>query len=56
MLACGGILFNHESPIRGETLVTRKIVLGLARTSQGMEQSLYLGNLDSQRDWGHARD
>jgi GDPmannose 4,6-dehydratase len=56
MFACSGILFNHESPIRGETFVTRKITRGLARISQGMEKCLYLGNLDSLRDWGHARD
>jgi GDPmannose 4,6-dehydratase len=56
LFACSGILFNHESPIRGETFVTRKITRGLARISQGMEQCLYLGNLDSLRDWGHARD
>jgi GDPmannose 4,6-dehydratase len=56
MYACSGILFNHESPIRGETFVTRKITRGLSRISQGMEQCLYLGNLDSLRDWGHARD
>jgi GDPmannose 4,6-dehydratase len=56
MYACNGILFNHESPIRGETFVTRKITRGLARISQGLEQCLYLGNLDSLRDWGHARD
>jgi GDPmannose 4,6-dehydratase len=56
MFACSGILFNHESPIRGETFVTRKITRGLARISQNMEQCLYLGNLDSQRDWGHAKD
>jgi len=56
MFACSGILFNHESPIRGETFVTRKITRGLARISQGMEQCLYLGNLDSLRDWGHAKD
>jgi GDPmannose 4,6-dehydratase len=56
MYACSGILFNHESPIRGETFVTRKITRGLARISQGMEQCLYLGNLDSLRDWGHAKD
>jgi GDPmannose 4,6-dehydratase len=56
MFACSGILFNHESPIRGETFVTRKVTRGLARISQGMEQCLYLGNLDSQRDWGHAKD
>jgi GDPmannose 4,6-dehydratase len=56
MFACNGILFNHESPIRGETFVTRKITRGLARISQGMEKCLYLGNLDSLRDWGHAKD
>jgi GDPmannose 4,6-dehydratase len=56
MYACSGILFNHESPIRGETFVTRKVTRGLARISQGMEQCLYLGNLDSLRDWGHAKD
>jgi GDPmannose 4,6-dehydratase len=56
MFACSGILFNHESPIRGETFVTRKVTRGLARISLGMEQCLYLGNLDSQRDWGHAKD
>jgi GDPmannose 4,6-dehydratase len=56
MYACNGILFNHESPIRGETFVTRKITRGLARISQGLEECLYLGNLDSLRDWGHARD
>jgi GDPmannose 4,6-dehydratase len=56
LYACSGILFNHESPIRGETFVTRKITRGLARISQGMEKCLYLGNLDSLRDWGHARD
>ncbi len=56
MFACSGILFNHESPIRGETFVTRKITRGLARISQGMEQCLYLGNMDSLRDWGHAKD
>jgi GDPmannose 4,6-dehydratase len=56
MFACSGILFNHESPVRGETFVTRKITRGLARISQGMEQCLYLGNLDSLRDWGHAKD
>jgi len=54
--ACSGILFNHESPIRGETFVTRKITRGLARISMGLEQCLYLGNLQSLRDWGHARD
>jgi GDPmannose 4,6-dehydratase len=56
MYACSGILFNHESPIRGETFVTRKITRGLARISLGLEQCLYLGNLDSLRDWGHAKD
>ena len=54
--ACNGILFNHESPVRGETFVTRKITRGLARIKAGMQQTLYLGNLDSLRDWGHARD
>jgi GDPmannose 4,6-dehydratase len=56
MYACSGILFNHESPIRGETFVTRKISRGLARIHVGLEERLYLGNLDSLRDWGHARD
>jgi len=56
LFACNGILFNHESPIRGETFVTRKITRGLARISMGLERCLYLGNLDSLRDWGHARD
>ncbi len=56
MFACSGILFNHESPIRGETFVTRKITRGLARIHQQLESCLYLGNLDSLRDWGHARD
>lgn len=54
--ACNGILFNHESPRRGETFVTRKITRGLAHISQGIEDCLYLGNLDALRDWGHARD
>jgi len=54
--ACNGILFNHESPIRGETFVTRKITRGLARIHAGLEQCIYLGNLDARRDWGHARD
>src|SRR6185369_14834299 len=53
---CNGILFNHESPIRGETFVTRKITRALARVIHGLQQCLYLGNLDSKRDWGHARD
>ncbi len=56
MFACNGILFNHESPIRGETFVTRKITRGLARVFQGLQQCLYMGNLDARRDWGHARD
>lgn len=56
MYACNGILFNHESPIRGETFVTRKITRQLARIHEGLEDCLYLGNLDSLRDWGHARD
>jgi GDPmannose 4,6-dehydratase len=56
MYACNGILFNHESPRRGETFVTRKITRGLANISQGLEQTLYMGNIDSLRDWGHARD
>jgi GDPmannose 4,6-dehydratase len=54
--ACNGILFNHESPMRGETFVTRKITRGLARIKVGLQDQLFLGNLDSERDWGHARD
>ncbi|MBF9046454.1 GDP-mannose 4,6-dehydratase [Rhodobacterales bacterium LSUCC0031] len=54
--ACNGILFNHESPIRGETFVTRKITRALARIKLGMQERLYLGNLDAKRDWGHAKD
>jgi GDPmannose 4,6-dehydratase len=54
--ACNGILFNHESPVRGETFVTRKITRGLARIKVGLQDCLYLGNLDAKRDWGHARD
>lgn len=54
--ACNGILFNHESPVRGETFVTRKITRGAARIKMGLEKCLYLGNLDASRDWGHARD
>jgi GDPmannose 4,6-dehydratase len=54
--ACNGILFNHESPMRGETFVTRKITRGLARIKVGLQTELYLGNLDAKRDWGHARD
>jgi GDPmannose 4,6-dehydratase len=56
MYACNGILFNHESPLRGETFVTRKITRALARIAHGLQQCLYLGNLDARRDWGHARD
>jgi GDPmannose 4,6-dehydratase len=56
IFACNGILFNHESPRRGETFVTRKITRGLARINAGLEKCLYLGNLDSLRDWGHAKD
>ncbi|MEW6458175.1 MAG: GDP-mannose 4,6-dehydratase [Bacillota bacterium] len=54
--ACNGILFNHESPIRGETFVTRKITRAVARIKLGLQERLYLGNLDAKRDWGHARD
>jgi GDPmannose 4,6-dehydratase len=56
MYACNGILFNHESPRRGETFVTRKITRGIANISQGLEKCLFLGNMDSLRDWGHAKD
>ena len=56
MYACNGILFNHESPRRGETFVTRKITRGLANIAQGLERCLYMGNMDSLRDWGHAKD
>jgi GDPmannose 4,6-dehydratase len=56
MFACNGILFNHESPRRGETFVTRKITRGLTNIAQGLEQCLYMGNLDALRDWGHAKD
>lgn len=56
MYACNGILFNHESPRRGETFVTRKITRGLARIAHGLEDCLYLGNMDALRDWGHAKD
>jgi GDPmannose 4,6-dehydratase len=56
MYACNGILFNHESPLRGETFVTRKITRALARIKLGLQDCLYLGNLDARRDWGHARD
>jgi GDPmannose 4,6-dehydratase len=56
MYACNGILFNHESPVRGETFVTRKITRALARITLGLQECLYLGNLEARRDWGHARD
>ncbi|AUQ69127.1 GDP-mannose 4,6-dehydratase Gmd [Phaeobacter inhibens] len=56
MYACNGILFNHESPRRGETFVTRKITRGLANIAQGLEECLYMGNIDALRDWGHAKD
>tara|TARA_B110000438_G_scaffold231466_1_gene226805 strand:+ start:717 stop:1805 length:1089 start_codon:yes stop_codon:yes gene_type:complete len=56
IFACNGILFNHESPIRGETFVTRKITRAVARISLGMQQKIYIGNLDAKRDWGHAKD
>ena len=56
MYACNGILFNHESPRRGETFITRKITRGLSRIDAGLDNYLYLGNLNAKRDWGHARD
>jgi GDPmannose 4,6-dehydratase len=56
MFACNGILFNHESPLRGETFVTRKITRGVSKIALGMQENLYLGNLDAKRDWGHAKD
>ncbi len=56
MYACNGILFNHESPLRGETFVTRKITMAVAAIANGLQQTLYLGNLNAQRDWGHAKD
>ena len=56
MYACNGILFNHESPLRGETFVTRKVTRAVARISVGLQEKLYMGNIDSLRDWGHARD
>ncbi|MFO0358195.1 MAG: GDP-mannose 4,6-dehydratase [Sphingobacteriaceae bacterium] len=56
MYACNGILFNHESPLRGETFVTRKITRGVAKISLGMQDRLFMGNIDSERDWGHAQD
>ena len=56
MFACNGILFNHESPLRGETFVTRKITPAVARIKLGLQQKMYLGNLDAKRDWGYAKD
>jgi GDPmannose 4,6-dehydratase len=56
MFACNGILFNHESPIRGETFVTRKITMAVAKIKNGLQEKLYLGNLDAKRDWGFAGD
>ena len=56
MFACNGILFNHESPIRGETFVTRKITRAVSKIALGIQDKLFLGNLDAQRDWGHAKD
>ena len=56
LYACSGILFNHESPVRGETFVSRKITRGLTRVAEGLQNCIYLGNLDARRDWGHARD
>ncbi len=56
IFACNGILFNHESPTRGETFVTRKIIIGLCRIKNKLQKTLYLGNLDAKRDWGHAKD
>jgi len=56
MYACNGVLFNHESPRRGETFVSRKVTRGLARIDAGLDECLYMGNIDSLRDWGHARD
>jgi len=56
MFACNGILFNHESPIRGETFVTRKVTRAVARIRLGLQRKLFVGNLDAKRDWGHARD
>ena len=56
LYACNGILFNHESPVRGETFVTRKITIALSRIKHGLQDKLYIGNLDAKRDWGHARD
>jgi len=56
MFACNGILFNHESPLRGKTFVSRKITRGVAKIVLGMQNKLFMGNLDAKRDWGHAKD
>jgi GDPmannose 4,6-dehydratase len=56
MFACNGVLFNHESPLRGETFVTRKVTRGVAKIALGMQDKLFMGNLNSKRDWGHAKD
>jgi GDP-mannose 4,6-dehydratase len=56
MFACNGILFNHESPLRGETFVTRKITRGIAQMALGLQETLFMGNIDAKRDWGHAKD
>ena len=56
MFACNGILFNHESPLRGETFITKKVVDGLCNIKHGLQKTLYLGNLNARRDWGHAKD
>ena len=56
MFACNGILFNHESPLRGETFVTRKITRATSRIALGLQDKFYLGNLEAKRDWGHAKD
>jgi GDPmannose 4,6-dehydratase len=56
MFACNGILFNHESPVRGETFVTRKITRAASKIAHGLQEKVYLGNLDAKRDWGHAKD
>ena len=56
IFACNGILFNHESPIRGETFVTRKITRAVAAIKLGLQEKIYIGNLDAKRDWGHAKD
>ena len=56
IFACNGILFNHESPVRGETFVTRKIIIALCKIKLGQQKKLYLGNLNAKRDWGHTKD